>query len=688
MTFLQPWMLALLPLVGLPLLIHLINQRRFQTVPWAAMRFLLSARALSRGYSRLRHWLVMVLRMLAVAAVIVAVGRPLSRGWLALAAGGRPDTALVILDRSPSMGARGTAAPDTKLATGRRQLAAALDTLGASRTYLLADPDQPPAELADPAALERLPQAGATAAATDIPRLLEAAHTFIRESGSGTTEIWICSDQRANDWAVDAPAWSDIRASFARLPQPVRFQLVAFDDPAPGNVAVRVREAVLEQRGEARQLALTVSLARAEEGPASTVPVTIEIGGVSSVVDVVLAGREAVLANHVIPLAAGGAARGWGRVSIPADVNAADNAFTFAFAAPPARHTIVVAEDAGIARTLALAAEIPPEAGLESTATVVAPGDLATAGLERAALVIWQGALPAGRNRDLLEAHVARGGQLLLLPPARPEETADRAFAGVAWTTWTDHEPAAAPTTWRTDRDLLANTRSGAALPVGDLRIRRTCGLAGPTVPLAALAEGVPLVARAATVDGTPGAAAASAGPVSGVAFLCTSPVAADATLATEGVVLYCLLQRAIDRGLAPLSAVRSLDAGADAAAVLAAGSDARRLSPPTPGAAPEPGWTAGVFASGDRLVAVNRSPAEDAAPILADDRIDEAFAGLSLTRIEGTAGGTGRLVQEIWRGCLVALMLALIGEGLLCLPTRTRSPSATGAARSFEVAA
>ena len=99
MTFLQPWMLAALPLVSLPILIHLINQRRFQTVPWAAMRFLLAAKALARGYSRLRHWLVMALRMLAVAAVVFAVGRPLSRGWLALAAGGRPDTALVILDR-------------------------------------------------------------------------------------------------------------------------------------------------------------------------------------------------------------------------------------------------------------------------------------------------------------------------------------------------------------------------------------------------------------------------------------------------------------------------------------------------------------------------------------------------------------------------------------------------------------
>ena len=58
MTFLEPAMLAALPLVALPLVIHLVNQRRLRPLPWAAMMFLLSARAVSPGYSRLRHWLV------------------------------------------------------------------------------------------------------------------------------------------------------------------------------------------------------------------------------------------------------------------------------------------------------------------------------------------------------------------------------------------------------------------------------------------------------------------------------------------------------------------------------------------------------------------------------------------------------------------------------------------------------
>jgi hypothetical protein len=679
MTFLQPWMLAALPLVSLPLIIHLINQRRFQTVPWAAMRFLLSARALSRGYSRLRHWLVMALRMLAVAAVVFAVGRPLSRGWLALAAGGRPDTALVILDRSPSMAARDGGASDTKLTTGRRQMAEALATLGAARTLLLVDPERPPVELADPGALVGVPAAGASAAPADIPRLLEAALEFVRTSGAGTTEIWICSDQRANDWAIDAPAWAGIREAFARLPQPVRFQLVSFESAAPRNVAVRVAAATLERRDAARQLAITIRLERAEDREPATVPVTIEIGGVASTVEVALAGREAVLANHVIPLDAAPEARGWGRVSIPADANEADNEFFFVFDEPPPRRTLVVAEEPAAARALVLAAEIPPERGLAATAAVVTPAEVDTAGLETAALVVWQAPLPEGRTSTALAAYVAGGGQVVFLPPARPDETTGRGFAGVSWTTWRDHDPPAAPSTWRTDRDLLANTRSGAALPVGELRVRRSCGLAGEVVPLAALADGGPLVARAAAgaEAAEHGAGPGGAGAVSGAAFLTTTTAAGDSSLAAEGVVLYCLLQRAIDRGLAVLATVRQADAGPAAARLLTAGGAARRLSAPAAGAVPEPGWAAGVHAVGDRLVAVNRPAAEDAAAIVPDARIDEVFAGLPLVRIAGQAGGGSRLVQEIWRGFLVAVILALIGEGLLCLPSRSRSTPA-----------
>src|SRR6476660_2702560 len=122
MSFLQPWLLAALPLVALPIIIHLINQRRYQTIRWAAMMFLLAANRMSRGYSRLRQWLILLFRTLAVAGMIFAISRPLASGWLGLAAGGRADTTIILLDRSPSMQQRSEGAGGSKLETGRQQL--------------------------------------------------------------------------------------------------------------------------------------------------------------------------------------------------------------------------------------------------------------------------------------------------------------------------------------------------------------------------------------------------------------------------------------------------------------------------------------------------------------------------------------------------------------------------------------
>src|SRR5271154_2537518 len=137
MSFLQPAFLAALPLVALPIIIHLINQWRYQTVRWAAMMFLLAANRMSRGYARLRQWLIMAARMAAIAGLLFAVSRPLAGGWLGLAAGGRPDTTLVILDRSPSMEQGGPGGSGSKRETGLRQLGRTLDTIGSAHWVLI-----------------------------------------------------------------------------------------------------------------------------------------------------------------------------------------------------------------------------------------------------------------------------------------------------------------------------------------------------------------------------------------------------------------------------------------------------------------------------------------------------------------------------------------------------------------------
>ena len=335
MSFLQPWMLVALPVIALPIIIHLINQRRFQTIQWAAMRFLLAAHRMARGYSRLRQILIMMFRMLAIAGLLFAVARPLASGWLGFAAGGQADTTIVLLDRSPSMQQRGAGTGDSKLETGKQQLVQTLQTLGSARWVLIDSASHEPRELDSPAAIMNLPNAGPASAPADLPVMLQAAYDYIRNNRVGRTEVWICSDLRENDWTAESGRWSTLRDAFMEFPQGVRFHLLAYSQLPATNLSIRVTDVRRLETSDGAELLISLKLNRqAQDEEKVSVPVEFDIEGARSVLTVELNGPTTDLKDHRIPLERS-KERGWGRVSIPADANPADDDFYFVFDNPP-----------------------------------------------------------------------------------------------------------------------------------------------------------------------------------------------------------------------------------------------------------------------------------------------------------------------------------------------------------------
>jgi hypothetical protein len=378
--------------------------------------------------------------------------------------------------------------------------------------------------------------------------------------------------------------------------------------------------------------------------------VHFEVDGARSEVTVEMSGPQQELKDHRIPLGRGHA-RGWGRVAIPADANPADDEFYFVYDEPAPRRALIVVEDPQAARPLELAASIAPDPSVRCSAETAAADHLAEVEWDKIALLLWQAPLPTGDAAARVRAFLDRGGSALFFPPRVP---GDVAFLGLHWTSWTSGEGRGVGIeNWRGDEDLLAHTQSGAPLPVGTLQVRKSCGISGESTPLATLRGGTTLLARAATDRGA--------------AYFCaTTPAPEDSSLATDGVALYVLVQRAMAAGASVLGNTRQLVAGEPPADLPAPW---ERVDGPAEAISTEYPLHRGVYSSKGKLLAVNRQAAEDSAPVLADRRVDGLFRGLDYDRIDDRAGSAGSLIREVWRLFLVAMMAAMLAEAYLCLP-------------------
>ena len=104
-----PWLfVAGALLVSVPIIIHLLNKRRFKTIDWAAMDFLLEADKKNHRRVRIENLLMLLLRCLAVLLIALLVARPhRPKGLFGDKGDVNNFNRIVILDDSLSMGARG-----------------------------------------------------------------------------------------------------------------------------------------------------------------------------------------------------------------------------------------------------------------------------------------------------------------------------------------------------------------------------------------------------------------------------------------------------------------------------------------------------------------------------------------------------------------------------------------------------
>ncbi|MEW6027205.1 MAG: BatA domain-containing protein [Planctomycetota bacterium] len=104
LDFVNPLFAWLALAAAIPLVIHLLNRRRYQQVRWAAMDFLLKALHKNRRRLQMESLILLLLRMLIVTVLAFILAKPYLKGSVLFR---EPDTHLVIaIDNSYSMGYR------------------------------------------------------------------------------------------------------------------------------------------------------------------------------------------------------------------------------------------------------------------------------------------------------------------------------------------------------------------------------------------------------------------------------------------------------------------------------------------------------------------------------------------------------------------------------------------------------
>jgi Aerotolerance regulator N-terminal/von Willebrand factor type A domain len=245
LTFLNPLFLWGLALGSIPIIIHLLQRRRFRVRPWAAMEFLqLSVRNTARRL-RLEQLLLLAIRVLILVLAAAALSRPVvNSSALPLLASNARVHAIILLDDSYSMGYRpaGAAGPtlfDRAKERARELLGTTLSQGDAVSVILVSDP--PRALIGKPsfdldAAVKHIQATELSDRGTDFGKAARLCQQLLQESGQLNQEIYLITDNQERGWRT-AAGTLDV-APWKLLAQAGHLYLLPVGDFDPPNLAV------------------------------------------------------------------------------------------------------------------------------------------------------------------------------------------------------------------------------------------------------------------------------------------------------------------------------------------------------------------------------------------------------------------------------------------------------------------
>lgn len=234
MTFLNTILLWGAAAFLIPLLIHLLNKRKVQTVRWGAMHLLQEVMRQRKRKWKIEQWLLLAVRIAIPIVLALCLAQPV---LTALRAFGLGKTSLVmLLDDSFSM--RAPSAGGSPADRARQDMARMLETqpkgsdvqvvLAGGNAHKLLDQSTTALDLL-PKQLADMPTQSGPVKVNDA---LQAAAASLSKATSGARELAIVSDFQASDWqsVSDGAALPALEALLKQDPKPqVTFYRLASD---------------------------------------------------------------------------------------------------------------------------------------------------------------------------------------------------------------------------------------------------------------------------------------------------------------------------------------------------------------------------------------------------------------------------------------------------------------------------
>ncbi|MCD8534289.1 MAG: BatA domain-containing protein [Verrucomicrobia bacterium] len=663
MTFLQPEILLGLPLLLVPVVIHLLNRRRYKVEDWGAMQFLIQATRASTSKARLKQILVLFMRTLAVGMLLFFLARPLAGGWVGKMGGGVPEIVFVVLDRSASMESTQIAGGPSLKQQAYEALRSAWDIYGEDSKLVLVDSvDASIIPVKDMKSLMDgwLEQESDTS--TSFPLLFLQIHDWIQSNNVGVCEIWIASDLQTSNWQLGDDVWDGIQDKFLALSRNISIKVLAMGggQPVAQNIGLTHRGTIQPGFGKREMVQLRAQLISNREETES-VPVSIEMPGATAQTEVTVEGAQTSWQQNLS--ISGELIEPWIHLSIPQDSNERDNHLYLVIPPDITPRVEVYSSNALISSIIraALLVGIPGESEIVIRDTIEDEPEPMTS------LIVWQKPVPDNQEAEWLVNFVENGGTVIFLPHDNEENDASELFE----TRWgqVENAPDGMPyqiSNWDQQSGPAARTSEGFTLPLDRTTFLKRRQLISSGSPLVLFSDNASFLSMSLFGRGK-------------TYWLSSLPESDWSTLG-QGYAFVPMLQRILIESSTRFAAPVQLEVGRLPQSLR--GIQWIPVVPAVPGHSPD--IQSGIFTHEGKYIAVNLPVEELELNHYSSSDLTSALDRLEVITMDGPTPlaarkGTADLQSELWKFFLIGMVLFLGVESFLTLPLSVNQRSNQG---------